>query len=636
MKELIPKTIHYCWFGKKKLPKSVKQCIKSWRKFCPDYKIIEWNENNFDINCCSFVKDAYKQKAWAFVSDYARLKIIYENGGIYLDTDVEVIKNLDTLLSNSCFLARQQGRNYIATGLGFGATKKHPVIKKLLNEYAKIDFKKAKPEQIACPIIATSALDNEIISTDAHRIEHRTDYTIYPPRYFDPISTGNSKNLLSKKSYSIHHYTASWTSKPNRIKRRLSNFIGQSTVNKIKDHRNNFLKNKPSFRILCYYFIILAILFPQGLCSIYPKYKMIFSLVTWLAVGLICIQSIKDFLYIILKSPKAVINKKEFLKLFGYFIIIAATTILINKSKTTGLQQLFAYPIFFFFILKSSQTHTKQILNIFNNISFLLLSLNLVLSHIFFANSSHIVFMGHVQTISQIGSLALFTSFIYYAIYKQKRCKLFILTLLSLFTMLSVDAFSANFIAFYVIIIILSHKYLNLSLFKSKPKKYALYGLAMSPLIILVSICLNTIIKPLDFSGRGVVWKSTISNIQESPFYGHGIHGSEIKVFWSQWSKNDTKLTYAHNQILQNLLDGGIIALIAFWIMFFTCIKEISNLKDKKIIAMFNIFILSFLIISIFESPSSYCYIYIFLAFCYNSTKIMHTNKKRICNGSNQ
>lgn len=101
---MIPKVIHYCWFGNNPLPNDVKKCIKSWEKYCPDYEIKRWDEHNFDVYQNEFIKSAYDAKAWAFVSDYARLKIIYDEGGIYLDTDVELQKNLDGLRKMMVFL----------------------------------------------------------------------------------------------------------------------------------------------------------------------------------------------------------------------------------------------------------------------------------------------------------------------------------------------------------------------------------------------------------------------------------------------------------------------------------------------------------------------------------------------------
>lgn len=137
---MIPKKIHYCWFGRKSLPIDVKRCIKSWKRYAIDYEIIEWNESNFDINCNLFVKTAYEAGAWAFVSDYARLKIIYDNGGIYFDTDVELLKSPDFLLKNQCYIGVQQDGKLCTTGLGFGAVKSSSVVEDMIKKYNNIVF----------------------------------------------------------------------------------------------------------------------------------------------------------------------------------------------------------------------------------------------------------------------------------------------------------------------------------------------------------------------------------------------------------------------------------------------------------------------------------------------------------------
>ena len=131
---MIPKVIHYCWFGGNPKSETIMACIDSWHRYCPDYKIIEWNEDNFDVNILPYIKDAYEDKKWAFVSDYARLFIIYNNGGIYLDTDVLLHRSLDELLQYDCWLASDDVR-YINTGLGFGAIYKHPLIGAAMEEY---------------------------------------------------------------------------------------------------------------------------------------------------------------------------------------------------------------------------------------------------------------------------------------------------------------------------------------------------------------------------------------------------------------------------------------------------------------------------------------------------------------------
>lgn len=234
---MIDKKIHFCWFGGKKLPKDVKKCIQSWKNNCIDYEIIRWDETNFDINCCEFVREAYKNKAWAFVSDYARLKIIYENGGIYLDTDVEIVRSLDELLENKCYLAQQQDGNYINTGLGFGAEKNAGIIKEMLDIYDTITFDNNKKIEIACPILNTKVVKKHGKYKEDEISIFNSNVKIFPPKYFDPLAPGNTKNLLCEEMYSIHHYNASWSSNSNILKRKLINLIGQDKINALKNKK---------------------------------------------------------------------------------------------------------------------------------------------------------------------------------------------------------------------------------------------------------------------------------------------------------------------------------------------------------------------------------------------------------------
>lgn len=230
---MIPKIIHYCWFGGKQLPREVKKCIKSWKKYCPEYKIVEWNESNTDFKGCKFATDAYNNKEWAFVSDYVRLKVVYDNGGIYLDTDVELLRNIDFLLEEKCFLATDQHGKRIATGLGFGAEKNNPVIKEMLEVYYYTSFDVNKKMEIQCPILNTNVVKKYgfEFSTD---IRKYSDATVYPPKYFDPLGTGNSQDLLGEDTVSIHHYSASWTSGRQRLKRKFVNLLGYSNIQRIK------------------------------------------------------------------------------------------------------------------------------------------------------------------------------------------------------------------------------------------------------------------------------------------------------------------------------------------------------------------------------------------------------------------
>ncbi len=134
---MIPKIIHYCWFGRNPKPKLAEKCIASWKKHCPDYEIIEWNEDNFDISQNGYFQYCLNNKKYAFLSDLARLYVVRDHGGIYFDTDVELLKSPDELLSYEAFYGFEDDK-YIATGLGFGAEKNHPTICAMIEEYTPI------------------------------------------------------------------------------------------------------------------------------------------------------------------------------------------------------------------------------------------------------------------------------------------------------------------------------------------------------------------------------------------------------------------------------------------------------------------------------------------------------------------
>lgn len=152
---MLPKVIHYCWFGGNPKPDLILRCIESWKRYCPDWEIKEWNESNFDINQHPFMRDAYDAQKWAFVSDLTRLMIVHEHGGVYLDTDVELKCSLDDLASYHCFFAFD---NFVSvnTGIGFGAIAAHPHVQAMLACYNDLVFDPQKP--IACPILNTKAL----------------------------------------------------------------------------------------------------------------------------------------------------------------------------------------------------------------------------------------------------------------------------------------------------------------------------------------------------------------------------------------------------------------------------------------------------------------------------------------------
>ncbi|MGN9282672.1 glycosyltransferase family 32 protein [Holdemanella porci] len=231
---MIPKVIHYCWFGNNPLPFEVKKCINSWKKICPDYEIRRWDETNFDVYQNDFIKSAYGLKAWAFVSDYARLKIVYDEGGIYLDTDVELKKNLDELRKNEGFFAIQQEGHYCNTGLGFGAKKENEIVKTMLDLYDDLIYSEENKFSIACPYLNTKALEKYGYSySDDVIVIHNN--LVLPPRFMDPIAPGkNKENLLCNDTVSIHHYSASWMDDKTVRRRKIIRIIGEKRIYKIK------------------------------------------------------------------------------------------------------------------------------------------------------------------------------------------------------------------------------------------------------------------------------------------------------------------------------------------------------------------------------------------------------------------
>ena len=207
----IPKIIHYCWFGGKPIPDQYKVWMKSWKKYCPDYEIIEWNEKNYDVKKTSFVRQAYEKGKWAFVSDYARMDIVDEYGGVYLDTDVELIKNIDEMLMNDAFCGFESNQ-YVAYGLGFGAIKRHPVINEIKEYYNHVCFelKDGTLNHISCPVLQTEVMKKYGLVCNGE-FQIVGGMAVYPSRVLcgmSPLSFRVQRDL--EYTYAIHHYTGSW------------------------------------------------------------------------------------------------------------------------------------------------------------------------------------------------------------------------------------------------------------------------------------------------------------------------------------------------------------------------------------------------------------------------------------------
>lgn len=205
----IPKVIHYCWFGGNPLPKSAEKCIKSWQKYCPDYEIKRWDESNFDVNCNEYCKYAFENKKWAFLTDYIRLKVVYDNGGVYLDTDVELLKPLDDLIKDGAYMGLQN-ETEVATGLGFAGEKGNEFIGENMRYYEELtDFSQLR----SCPIITTELLIPYGLKEDTGKIQKVAGMNIYPPEYLCPKNERTGLSEKTKNTHSIHHFDASWFEK---------------------------------------------------------------------------------------------------------------------------------------------------------------------------------------------------------------------------------------------------------------------------------------------------------------------------------------------------------------------------------------------------------------------------------------
>lgn len=229
----IPKVIHYCWFGNGDLPKLAVKCIKSWEKYCPDYKIVCWTERNFDLSQNKYAYEAFQAGKWAFVSDYVRLKVIYDNGGIYLDTDVELLRPLDDLLENKGYMGFDE-KGIIASGLGFGAEADNTVIGELLKDYEGIPFvlPDGSYDLTPCPDRNTKALQR--LGMDVKNTNQRfMDMLFLPREYFCPTEYYTAKKAVTSKTYSIHHYSASWTSLVTKRTTRIKRIIGVKLYDKL-------------------------------------------------------------------------------------------------------------------------------------------------------------------------------------------------------------------------------------------------------------------------------------------------------------------------------------------------------------------------------------------------------------------
>lgn len=207
---MIPKIIHYCWFGGKPLPKLAQKCKKSWEKFFPDYEIKEWNENNYDVNAVPYTKYCYEHQLWAYLSDYVRLDVVEKEGGLYFDTDVEVVRRADDLLQSCHAYFGWETLEYLNTGLGFAAEPHHPAVKAMLKMYESLvaNGKYMYEKMQGCPQLNTLALVSLGLKQDGTK-QSVCDAIILPSDYMCPFHDATGKMNETENTFSIHWFSKS-------------------------------------------------------------------------------------------------------------------------------------------------------------------------------------------------------------------------------------------------------------------------------------------------------------------------------------------------------------------------------------------------------------------------------------------
>lgn len=238
---MIPKLIHYCWFGKGPLPKMAVRCIESWRRFLPDFEIIEWNEDNFDVNIIPYTRDAYLDGKYAFVSDYARFWILYHFGGVYFDTDVELIRSLDDILARGPFMGLEMTSPavMINPGLGLAIDSGDSTYKKILNGFEMLNYYLPNGSRNLYTMIpmVTDIMIKEGLCEGVN-VQKVASIYVYAPEYFNPFDDATGRLIKTENTRTIHWFMKSWMPGEKGlklwVKRRIRRLFGQVGISVIK------------------------------------------------------------------------------------------------------------------------------------------------------------------------------------------------------------------------------------------------------------------------------------------------------------------------------------------------------------------------------------------------------------------
>lgn len=243
---MIPKKIHYCWFGKNELPESAKKCIKSWKKYFPDYEIVQWDETNYNVNKNEYIRGAYNTKKYAFVSDYARFDVLYHYGGVYFDTDVEVVSPFDDILNVGSYMGceidgdgSENTSILVNPGLGMAAPAGLELYKEILNYYDKQKFYDDNGNINTTTVVTrTTQILLEKGLKNKSGIQNVGKIMIYPKEYFNPRNNNTGVLQRTDNTHSIHWYAQSWVSSSDRLRSKITRPIhrifGEDCFSKVK------------------------------------------------------------------------------------------------------------------------------------------------------------------------------------------------------------------------------------------------------------------------------------------------------------------------------------------------------------------------------------------------------------------
>lgn len=372
-----------------------------------------------------------------------------------------------------------------------------------------------------------------------------------------------------------------------------------------------------SKRSILIYLVVIGFLFPRGFINVSPLYHKVCSAFMWLSVFLTWIQWIKHS-----AKRKGVLDGKFescILSIGGYFILSIIVTILCRRNISSGLQQLFAAPSVCVFMLLNLKLNPQKLLNAIANVMCVEFTVNAIMaaSQPYINGIYHVIFLGHIQVVSQYGILAILVGVLFELLYHDNHKRNVYLLIVTFYTMLTTDAESATFTLVGLLIAFIIYKCKLSKFLTINSVIYVFLMITLSVLIVYCSAINQNLIPSFDIHGRRFVWESALEKIRERPVTGYGIDGVLLSTFWT------SGFNYAHNQLVQNLLDGGIILTISFWNMIIGFAKEINKIRMVKYRVLCNASLIALLFVMLFDSTTLYIYMYMILSIIFRTRSLI-------------